>query len=315
MHSRDFLARDAGLMQPVPRSDFRAREEPYSLREGVRPLVILGAARSGTKFLRQLLATSSACVAVAHGLNHVWRPTAHHHPHDAVLPDSYTPAARRSIRKTILRLSEYHAAPDARFVIERTCANTLRLPAVHAVLPDARYVHIVRDGRDVAASAWEQWSQSPSLLHQLRKLISAPRAGWRYATRRLADRSLRTSVPAGWGPHYPGMEQDMQQYATAEVCGLQWAACVETCQDGLASLVPASRALTIRYERLVTDPDTVQALCQFIDLPDSLAVLNRYRRTVRADSIGRWKRTFDPPTMQRVHSHIKATLQRLNYPV
>ena len=38
-------------------------------------------------------------------------------------------------------------------MVEKTCANTLRLPFVDKVLPEARYLHIVRDGVDVVASA------------------------------------------------------------------------------------------------------------------------------------------------------------------
>ena len=287
--------------------------EPYTLHPSVRPLVILGAARSGTKFLRGLLEASSACAAVPHGVNFVWRQGSHGDVHDAVPPASYSPETIRSIRKTLLRLSDAPHLPSTRFLVERTCANTLRLPAVHAVLPDARYLHIVRDGRDVAASAYEHWTKSPSVLHRLRKLMAAPHAGWRFAIRRLTQR-LSASAPAtGWGPHYPGMQADLQQYSTAEVCALQWIACVEACQHDLHALIRPDRYHTLHYEDLVTDASTLRNVCSFLDLPDSSAVLRRYRQTVRADAIGRWKRTLPPATGQRIQARLAPTLEQLGY--
>lgn len=298
---------------PIPAS-FQV-DEPPSLQAGVRPLVILGAARSGTKFLRDLLASSSACAAVPHGLNFVWRRGAHAPLHDAVPPAAYSAEAHQHIRTTLLHLSGIERDASIRFLVERTCANTLRLPAVHAVLPDARYIHIVRDGRDVAASAYEQWTQTPSLLHRLRKLISAPGAGWRYVKHQLTTRSFRSQTSTGWGPHYPGMADDLQKHSIAEVCALQWKVCVETCRRDLASLVPAERYHTVHYENLVRETDAVRRLCRFANLPDPSSVLDRYHQTVRADSIGRWTRTFDAPTARRVQSLLASTLHHLGYSV
>jgi hypothetical protein len=285
-------------------------KEPYSLQQGVRPVVILGAARSGTKFLRGLLEASSACAAIPHGVNFVWRRGHHDAAHDAVPPTAYSSDNIRLIRKTLLRLSRAARFPDIRFIVERTCANTLRLPAVHAVLPDARYLHIVRDGRDVAASAYEQWTTSPSLRHRFRKLIAAPREGLRFVTRWL---TRRISSSGGWGPHYPGMRADLQKYSTIEVCALQWKACVETCQNDLVSLLPPTRYLTIRYEQLVKDVGTIREVCSFLEISDSSAVLDRYRNTVRADSVERWKRTLAPRTRERIQTILAPTLKRLEY--
>ncbi len=290
-----------------------AEPEPYSLRAGVRPLVILGAARSGTKFLRHLLGASAACTAVPHGLNFVWREGAPTHSHDAIPAEAYSATVRQSIRKTVLRLAGASSPSDVRFVVERTCANTLRLPAVHTVFPDARYIHIVRDGRDVAASASEQWAQSPALLPRIRKWFAAPGAAWRHAKRRFTSSTRSAPTSTGWGPHYPGMEDDLQQFTAAEVCALQWRACIEACQRDRAPLIPADRFFTVRYEELVTDPEIVVRLCACIDLPDPSAVLDRYRQTVRCDSIGRWKRTFNPVTAGRVQARIASTLQHLGY--
>jgi hypothetical protein len=42
--------------------------------------------------------------------------------------------------------------PDARYLCERTPVHALHLELISAIYPDARYIHIIRDGREVARS-------------------------------------------------------------------------------------------------------------------------------------------------------------------
>lgn len=52
--------------------------------------------------------------------------------------------------------------PDARFVVEKSPWHLRELDVIAEVLPEARYVHVVRDGRDVAVSliaARRTWSR------------------------------------------------------------------------------------------------------------------------------------------------------------
>src|SRR5439155_26280155 len=42
--------------------------------------------------------------------------------------------------------------PDARYIVERTPGHVSHLPLIADVFPDARVIHIVRDGRAVARS-------------------------------------------------------------------------------------------------------------------------------------------------------------------
>src|SRR5262249_30900513 len=44
------------------------------------------------------------------------------------------------------------ARPGAKFLVEKTPDHGLHLPLIHALFPDAAVVHLLRDGRDVAAS-------------------------------------------------------------------------------------------------------------------------------------------------------------------
>jgi len=65
-------------------------------------------------------------------------------------------------------------AYDTDWVLEKTCANSLRVGFVDEIFPDAKYIHIVRDGRDLACSAGERWTAKSDLLYIFKKLRFVP---------------------------------------------------------------------------------------------------------------------------------------------
>lgn len=119
----------------------------------IRPIVLIGAARSGTKFLRSLLAAGAETVAVPYDINYVWRYGNERHPDDALGSELATREIQRYIRATLPRLAVRTRGQSASLLVEKTVGNSLRVDFVRKVLPEARFIHIVRDGRDVVESA------------------------------------------------------------------------------------------------------------------------------------------------------------------
>jgi hypothetical protein len=122
-----------------------------------RYIIIIGAARSGTKILRDVLAEASGMGCVPYDIGFVWRYGNQQVPHDVLDPATVTPRIQRFVRRYVDR----YARSGGDVVIEKTVGNTLRVPFVHAVMPDAAFVHLVRDGMDVVESARRQWSAPP----------------------------------------------------------------------------------------------------------------------------------------------------------
>ena len=291
-------------------------EPAFSLGEGLRPVIILGAARSGTKFLRALLAASRACRVVAYGVSPVWRYGNHRYPDDALPPDRCTARIARQIRKDLRRLASPASHEPAMYLVEKSSANTLRLPFVAAVLPDARYIHLVRDGRDVVASAYQRWTAPVDPVYLIKKLrVLSPSsigfAFW-YLHNLVRGRLRGTRGPAIWGPRYPGIEADVATLPTLTVCAKQWRACVEATLRDLDS-IPPERLLAIRYEDLVTDADVMASVAAFLGLPDAEAVLAAYHRTVRKDRIGAWQQVLSREDLDSIRPYLEPTMQRLAY--
>src|SRR5688500_17198900 len=132
-----------------------------------RKIIIIGAPRSGTNMLRDLL-TSLPLVGTwpCDEINAIWRHGNVGYPTDELPPALARPAVRDYIRKAFDRLAQREHLD---FVVEKTCANSLRVPFVNAVVPDASYIQIVRNGRDAAASAVSRWTAPFDARYTLRK--------------------------------------------------------------------------------------------------------------------------------------------------
>ncbi len=280
-----------------------------------RPVVIIGAGRSGTNMLRDVL-TQLAGFGTwpCDEINYIWRHGNVRHPDDELSPPQATPRVRRYIRRAFDRLARRHGLTH---VVEKTCANSLRVAFVDAVLPDARFIHIVRDGRDVVVSAEARWTAPLDLPYIARKARYVPATdlpyyGSRYLWNRLYRVLSADARLAFWGPRMAGLQEALQRHSLDEVCALQWKRCVDRAEHDLSRL-PAHRVHRLRYEDFVERPaDELGRLVEFLGVPmpaNAAALLGRVSRT----SVGQWQVKIDEPTRRSIESLIGDSLRAHGY--
>lgn len=278
------------------------------------PIIIVGAARSGTKFLRDVLASGSGTRAVPYDVNYVWRYGVGWQSDDRLTPDRLTEKQAEFIRRSLSSIARLR---DGETLIEKTVATTLRVPYVDAVFPDARYIHLVRDGRDVVESAMRQWVAPPDWRALWTKLRGMPLRNLDYALwfAGNAIRGLGAGRKGGkiWGPRYPGIDRDSLSRPLVELCALQWKNSVVLARDGLAG-IPEERVFEIRYEDLIASPDALDQLVAALSLPDRGTIIASYRSRVNPGDGGRWKR-LSGAERERMAAIIDPTLRELGYPV
>lgn len=291
-----------------------ASETTQSLRSALRPLLILGAPRSGTKLLRDLIGQSANCTTIPYGLNHVWRLGLPHDANDHRSAADATVQRCRKIRSSLLDLAGLRNTPATGYLVEKTCANTLRVPFVDRVLPDAQYIHIVRDGRDAAVSARNKWKRPPTLGYVLGKLRYVPLHNTSFLLWYLRNlwRGLGTDNGSVeyWGPRYNGMREDLHGQSLLTVCARQWKTCVTTCLDDLSQEL-ADRVISIRYETLVTNQAALDRIIDFLDLKDADSIRTRYQAIVHDHSVGRWRHDLSLEEQRTVHNLLRPTLNRI----
>lgn len=278
-----------------------------------RPIVILGAARSGTTLLAQLLEAHPDLVLWLEA-KYLWRYRQPPGDPDTRAGGDATPEVKRYIRR---RLKAFVDRGDGRRLLEKTPSNCFRVPFVDAVLPGARYVHVIRDGRDVAVSARQIWDsrEETGFWQRLSRREMPTRDLPAYAlptARRLLRRQIGASEAAVWGPVYPGMREDACRLSRLELCGMQWMRSVEAAEAGLAG-IDDSRVTTIRFETLVGAPEeTIAGLLAFLELADEGSVPRRVVEELSGGSKARLHRA-DPVEFAGLTEQLRPLLVRLGY--
>jgi hypothetical protein len=272
------------------------------------PVVVIGAARSGTNLLRDII-----CSFDGYGtwpcdeINYIWRHGNRDARTDELQPADATPEVVRYIRRAF---EKQRRRQGGGVVVEKTCANSLRVPFVNQVVPEARFIFIVRDGRDVVASAMERWKAELDIPYLLRKARFVPPNdlpvyALRYLDSRL-HRDDRSEKRLGWwGPRFEGMDELLETASLAELAAHQWKRSVDLANLSL-KVLDWGRVHRMRYEDLVIEPTHELArLADFLEttLPPDMP-------TIKAGSVGRWRSVLSEWEQQCVGTIVRPSDER-----
>lgn len=277
-------------------------------------IIIIGAPRSGTNMLRDVLTSLPGFVTWdCDEINLTWRHGNRDVPHDELTPRH----ARNEVRDYVRgRFERVRNRVPAATVVEKTCANSLRVEFVHRIKPEARYIFITRDGLDAAASAMQRWHAPFDLSYTLPKVKQAPitdlpHYGVRFLVSRWQRKGGGDHGHGWWGPKLQDWEHLTRTRPLDEVCLAQWRGCVDAAERGLAK-VPAEQVYRIGYEHFVSQPQVgLRSLLDFLEEParyDERAIAG-----VTATSIGKGRAGFTDAERARLVAVAGQTLERLGY--
>lgn len=173
-----------------------------------------------------------------------------------------------------------------RLVADKSPRYVRNLPTLHELWPDAKFVHLVRDGRDVCLSvlSWKKVTERGELVANL--------PTWEH------DRTITVAL---W-----------------------WERLVRLGREDGAPLGPALYH-ELRYEALVTDPSAeCEALCEFLGVPYYEVMLHYHespdargsRHASRPPTPGlrKWRAQMAPQQLERFEAAAGELLDELGYP-
>lgn len=244
-----------------------------------KPVFIIGAPRSGTTMLFNILSHSNKLYNLSGEGQNVWEKF--YHPskrdwHSNVLSKTdvnmiseyyiklrffltstkYKSDKTRSLFKIAINaLFDFRkyfdgTIGDFRF-LEKTPKNCLRVSFIHSLFKDALFIYLKRDGRDNINSLIEGWKcPSRYKTYDLKKYINIIDYGnvnwWCFA------------LPPGW--------QALENKRLVDICAFQWVNCNEKTMDAL-SLLNKEQVYTLSYEQLIKEPYVeINKIIKFINI-------------------------------------------------
>ncbi|MFF8836965.1 sulfotransferase family protein [Streptomyces sp. NPDC015130] len=267
------------------------------------PVIIVSPPRSGSTALFDALARgpalwtaggeSEGVIEGVPGLHPAARGYASH-ALDAEDADTWGHAVRAGFLADLRDARRRHGGPYASGggpprLLEKTPENSLRLPFLLRLFPDATVVRLHRDARDTVASMVRAWTH-PGFVN-IPDLPGWPRRDWHLL------------LPPGWRG-WAG--EDL-----ARIAARQWAAAVDAILDA-RDLRPAVPWVDVDYAALRAAPGrTLRRLEAELGLPAATAgrELPLSATTISPPRPGKWRDTpgFDPAALDAV----RPTLRRL----
>ena len=281
-----------------------------------QPIIIIGAPRSGTNMLRDVLCQfQKVGTWPCDEINYVWKHGNIGSETDEFSVDMVRPKVKEFIRK---EFDNFASDNDLNFLVEKTCANSLRIPFIDQVIPEAKYIFIVRDGVDVVGSAAIRWKAKLDLSYIVKKvryvpLLDIPYYALRYLGSRVYKFFSSEQRLSFWGPSYIGLYEDLKQHSLEEICALQWQRCVDLSEQAFYNM-PENQVIKIKYEEFVNNP--VEVLRQVLSQLGIQHTDDQLRESVidvSAKSIGKGRQALNKVEIKAISELISDTLNRHDY--
>jgi hypothetical protein len=255
----------------------------------VRPIFIVGVPHSGTSVFMRLVAEHPD-VANLSEANTILQPHGYFDAENGERARTRLDATPAECARLHARLEFHRWLAGKRRVLNKSPNNTVRLDFLHAVFPDACFVHIVRDGRAVAYSlVWGHADPADT------------------ADRSKPWRQRRNPFPGVRPPGWRALLRDdaIEQHA------LQWREALGYALD--VAERERLRVLQVRYEELCDDTRAVLgAVFRFCDLDASAALLERFPKNLDNRNF-KWRSGLSPAAARLVTDIQAPMLRRLGY--
>jgi len=270
------------------------------------PIFLIGCSRSGTTVTFETLRKSSQLISFPYELPQLWHSL--YGPWDNQWASECANERNADLAHREKVLAYFYARLGKGQVLDKSCINILRIPYLHALFPNARFVYIYRDGRDNVSSLMDGWRHNGHF--NLKPLLGEIPGTIAINEGEFSDWSF--FLPPNW--------RDYNDASLEEVCAHQWNT-ANTLALEAKPLIAENKWIELRYEDLVESPvelfenvfsrlnldfdDTIKAHC---------AVLNKRPTSIVAGPPKREKwRIHNPDAITKILPKIEPLMTRLGY--
>ncbi len=260
------------------------------------PVFVVGCSRSGTTVTYETLASSPRFLSFGYEIpqfwNGLWGPLNNGWESEA----AGTAQAEPAHRDAALRF--FYQRLGRGWVLDKTCINTMRLPYLQRLFPEARFVFIQRDGRDNISSMMDGWrmGRSDGAFHLSQFFGPFPDD---VAINGGEFREWHFFLPPGW--------RDYNRASLEEVCAFQWISANTMALEAREHIRP-EQWIQLRYEDLFDRPAEM-----FREVFERLGIAFDASLAQRCATLGKRPTSIvnGPPKRQKWRGQNAAAIERI----
>jgi len=271
------------------------------------PVFVVGCSRSGTTLTYETLAAAPRFLKFGWEIPQFWDglygPLNNGWASEAAGAEQARPEHRHAAFRY------FYQRLGAGWVLDKTCINVMRIPYLHKLFPQAKFVFIQRDGRDNVSSMMDGWRMGRTDGRFELSQFFGPFPE-EVAINGGEFREWCFFLPPGW--------RDYNRASLEEVCAFQWISANRLALDA-KKLIPAEQWIHLRYEDVFERPvemfraafdrlglsfaPEIEARCR--DLQPTSVVKGRPKRE-------KW-REHNPEAIERILPMIAPLMRELGY--
>ncbi|MDA3790863.1 MAG: sulfotransferase [Desulfobacula sp.] len=249
-----------------------------------------------------------------------------------------TPLVKAYMRKMF---GTYRTKRGTQLVVDKSPRNSLKIPFILEIFPNAKFVHILRDGRDTTLSINKEWKKRLAIagtggnrasfdyqrsakvinkwLNRQPYMIDRVKAFWfethgNVLSKKKHLNRLRWNGDVGWGPRFKNWTDIYNESSMLQFNSHQWVNCVKRINEAWTN-IPEKNKIEIRYEDLITQPDkTLEALFTFMQLGYNHTFLSSIPKLKR-DNFNKWKKEFASSELSEINPILDPMLSSMGYQI
>lgn len=278
-----------------------------------RPILVTGTPRAGKTVIRDIMGAAQEFLCVEEPLM-IWNYGLGARAHDRRTGEDATSEVSRRIRDDCLGMLR-HSGKDR--YLDDLSYHALRIPFARAVMPEARFVLVIRSAEESIPEMLYGWTARDTVGRAVtRRWTNLRWRGLPRAAMRFARNYIETRVRgrrSTWGPRPPGLAEVVSRGDAAEAAAYQWRAITEFALEDLAAC-PTESYLEVRLDRLLAEPrPELERLVAFCEPRDPAAVIEHGLKLMNPDH--RFEKKAQPTDEQwrTIRRQVGPLQQRLGY--
>lgn len=291
---------------------------------------IIGSPRSGTTILENIL-NCHFDIAEWYEPYYLWGKYFSNVENDIWSPANLTSEVKKRIRcefKTFSRRTKNE------IVLDKSPSHVFNINIIQAVFPDAKWIHIIRDGRDVTLSIRKEWHRRKEMvlkkdfrkLFQVAKKMLERQPFWKYKLMAIhyEIKSNLTVRPTkylnkskwngkvGWGPRFDGWQTFLQTHSELEFNAMQWVKSLEAAQQAWNRLSDNNK-IEIRYEDLLINTHaTLTKVLKTLNIAADQKFFEIIPKLMHTN-FNKWETEFSSKEIDEIRPILAPLVEKLGY--